>query len=221
MDQDKYNKTHAVFARLYLFYLGLLPALATFAVLWAYGYPLYFCLFMGGVAAVGVYLATVMSYTPIPQSLPWLLLALLDGPFFVLLSLRNNFHPLAFAIEGFIIDGGAIWVSILFLAFVSPLPTREQRIASIMIMLVIVGLMGSLFWPYWQEFLWGNWDRIFWLVVGIVQATWLNYGRFQRAEVIRQESDGSILFVVGLLIIWLIAMIAGANLYEAGVALPY
>ena len=37
--------------------------------------------------------------------LPWLLLALLDGPLFALISLRNNFHPLAFAIEGFIIDG--------------------------------------------------------------------------------------------------------------------
>jgi hypothetical protein len=139
----------------------------------------------------------------------------------VLLSLRNNFHPLAFAIEGFLIDGSAIWLSILFLAFVSPLPTREQRIASIMIMLVILGLMGSLFWPYWQDFLWGNWERIFWLIVGIVQATWLNYGRFQRTEVLRQESDWSILFIVGLLMIWLIAMIAGANMYEAGVALPY
>jgi hypothetical protein len=215
------NKLHALFSRLYLIYLGLLPALATFAVLWAYGYPWLFCLFLGGVAGVGVYLATVMSYTPIPQSLPWLLLALLDGPFFALISLRNDFHPLAFAVEGFVIDGGAIWISILFLAFVSPLPTRSQRMASILIMAVILVLMGSLFWPYWQEYLWGQWQRIFWLLAGIVQATWLNYGRFQRAAVLREESDGGILFIVGLIMIWLLAMIVGANLYEANIPIPY
>lgn len=213
-------KFHAFFSKLYLIYLGLLPALATFAVLWAYGYPLVFCLFLVGVAAVGVYLAAVMSYTHIPPSLPWLLLALLDGPLFVLISLRNHFHPLAFAIEGFLIDGSAIWLSILFLAFVSGLPTREQRLASIAIMLVILGLLGSFFWPYWQEFLWGNWYRVFWLAVGILQAIWLNFNRFLRAEVQRSESDGGILFIVGLLLIWLIALIAGASLHNAGIPIP-
>lgn len=220
MNLVQYQKIHAFFSKLYLAYLGLLPALATFAVLWAYGYPWVFGLFLGGVAAVGVYLATVMSYTPIPQSLPWLLLALLDGPLFVLISLRNHLHPLAFAIEGFLIDGSAIWLSILYLAFVSGLPTREQRLASIAIMLAILGLIGSLFWPYWQEFLWGNWYRVFWLAAGIFQATWLNFNRFQRAEVLRSEGDNGILFIVGLLAIWLIAMIAGASLHDAGVPIP-
>jgi hypothetical protein len=221
MNSDQSRKVHAFFARFYLVYLGLLPALATLAVLWAYGYPWFFCLFLGGVAGVGVYLATVMSYTPIPQSLPWLLLALLDGPLFVLISLRNNFHPLAFAVEGFIIEGAAIWISILVLAFVSPLPTRGQRAASIAIMAAILGLMGSLFGPYWQEYLWGQWQRIFWLLAGVVQATWLNYGRFQRAEVLREESDGGILFIVGLLFLWLAAMIVGGNLHAAGIPIPY
>jgi len=157
----------------------------------------------------------VKSYTPIPSSLPWLLLALLDGPFFVLISLQSDFHPLAFAIEGFIIEGGAIWLSILFLSFLSPIPTQGQRMASITIMVAILGLLGFLFWPYGQEYLWGNWERIFWLVLGVVQATWLNFGRFQRAEVIRQESDGGIIFIVGLLMFWLIALIAGVNLHAA------
>jgi hypothetical protein len=162
-----------------------------------------------------------MSYAPIPKSLPWLLLALLDGPLFVLISLRNNFHPLAFAIEGYLIDGTAIWLAILFLASVSDLPSREQRVASIAIMLVILGITGSQFWPYWQEYLWGNWYRIFWLAAGVVQATWLNFGRFQRAEVLRQESDGGILFIVGSLMVWLLALIVGANLNEAGIPIPY
>jgi len=87
--------------------------------------------------------------------------------------------------------------------------------ASITIMVAILGLLGFLFWPYGQEYLWGNWERIFWLVLGVVQATWLNFGRFQRAEVIRQESDGGIIFIVGLLMFWLIALIAGVNLHAA------
>jgi hypothetical protein len=214
--QEKLTRT---IGKIYLLYLGTLPVLATFAVLWAYGYHCFFCLFLGGVAGVGVYLATVMSYTPIPKSLPWLLLALLDGPLFVLISLRNDFHPLAFAIEGYLIDGTAIWLSILSLASVSPLPTRGQRIASIAIMMVVLGLMASLFWPYGQEYLWGNWYRIFWLAAGIIQATWLNFGRFQRAEVLRQETDGGILFIAGLMMLWVLALFAGIGLHEAGFSL--
>ena len=121
------NKIHAFFARIYLIYLGLLPALATFAVIWAYGYRWMFLLFLVGVAAVGVYLATVMSYTPIPKSLPWLLLALLDGPIFVLISLRNNFHPLAFAVEGYHIVG------LLFLWLVALIAGGNLHAAGILI----------------------------------------------------------------------------------------
>lgn len=219
MNLVRQNSTHTFFARLYLFYLGILPALATFAILRSYGYPWLFFLFVGGVAGVGVYLATVNSYTPIPQSLPWLLLALLDGPFFVLLSMRNNFHPMAFAINGYLIDGTAIWFSILLLAFVSDLPTKGQRVASIVIMLGILGLTTSFFWPYIHEYIWGNWIHVFWLVTGIIQASWLNFGRFQREQVLQPEGDGGILFIVGLLFIWLIAMIAGTFLYEAGIRL--
>lgn len=215
MNLDQPCRVHLFFSKLYLFYLGSLPALATFAIMWAYGYPWLFIIFLVGVAGVGVYLAAVMSYTPIPSSLPWLLFALLDGPIYVLISLQSDFHPLAFAVEGFIIEGGAIWLSILFLSFISPIPTRGQRIASITIMLIILGLIGSLFWPYGQEYLWGNWERIFWMVLGIVEATWLNFSRFQRGEVLRQESDGGIIYIVGLLLLWLIALIAGANLHAA------
>ena len=213
------NKVHAFFARFYLIYLGALPALATFAILWAYGYRWPFVLFLVGVAAVGVYLATVMSYTPIPRSLPWLLLALLDGPIFVLISLRNNFHPLAFAIEGYLIDGTAIWFSILVLAFFSDLPTRGQRMASITIMLMILAMISSLFWPYWRDYLWGEWYRMFWLIIGIIQATWINFGRFSNVKIQRQESDGGILFIIGLLTLWLLAMFAGIGLHEGGVNL--
>ena len=44
----KTRLTHLI-GRTHLIYLGLLPALATFAVLRAYSYGAYFLLFLGGV----------------------------------------------------------------------------------------------------------------------------------------------------------------------------
>jgi hypothetical protein len=209
------SRVYTFVSRLYLVYRGLLPALATFAILWAYGYPWMFFFFLIGTAGVGVYLAAVMSYTHIPESLPWLLLALLDGPIFVLISLRNDFHPLVFAIEGFVIEGGAIWMSILILAFISPLPTRGQRIASILFMAAILGMVSSFIWPYFQASLLKDWMKMTWLIAGITQATILNFREFKNGAVVRQESDGEILYIVGLLMVWLVAMIAGAALHEA------
>lgn len=112
--------------RFYLLYLGLLPVVATFAVQSAHSTRFPMLVFLGGVGAVGVYLAATYSYTRLPARLLPLLLMLLDGPLFVLVALRNDFHPLAFAIEGYLIDGTAIWVAILILAGISPLPTQTE-----------------------------------------------------------------------------------------------
>ena len=51
----------------HLVYLGVLPSLATFSLLYAYGHPAPLLLFLAGTAAVGVYLAAVYSYTPRPR----------------------------------------------------------------------------------------------------------------------------------------------------------
>ena len=77
------DKTH-------LIYLGLLPCLATVAVLRIYSFPLPFLLFLFGVAGVGIYLAVTWSYTPAPRSLFGGLWMLLDGPLFVLLGGRGE-----------------------------------------------------------------------------------------------------------------------------------
>ncbi len=52
----------------HLIYLGLLPAAATFGLLYKYGHPVPLLLFIGGTAAVGVYLAVVFYFTPMPRS---------------------------------------------------------------------------------------------------------------------------------------------------------
>jgi hypothetical protein len=146
----------------YLIYLGLLPSIATLAILWEYGHRFPFLVFIGGVGAIGVYLAATFAYTRFPTQLLPLLFLVFDGPLFVLISLRNNFQPLAFAIEGYLIDGIDIWLSILILALTAPLPTRNQRIAAVFFMVAAIGITTSLFWPYIQSELWGQ-PRALWL----------------------------------------------------------
>jgi hypothetical protein len=213
------NKHTQRLNKIYLLYLGLLPSLGTFAVLLSYGTRVPFLVFLGGVAAVGVYLAATYSYTPIPNHLWVLLLMFIDGPIFVLISLREGLNPLAFAIEGYLLDGTAIWLSILFLALISPLPTPNQRIGSVFFMLVAFGITTSLFWPYFQEFIWGKWPKMIWLLIGVLEATWLHFRRFSREAIARGSSDFSILFIAGLVMLWVFSMIAGNVLHEVGVRL--
>jgi hypothetical protein len=82
---------------------------------------------------------------------------------------------------------------------------------------ILVGI-SSLFWPYYLDQIAGYYDRIFCLTFGILQATWLNYGRFQREEVLRHPEDHGILYLVGMLAVWIFSLILGANLYEVGIS---
>jgi len=201
--------------RFYLIYLGLLPVLATFAISVAYGARFPMLIFLGGVGAVGVYLAATYSYTRLPNRLLPLAGMLLDGPLFVLVALQDGFHPLAFAIEGYLIDGTAIWVTILILAGMSPLPTPGQRAASIFIMVVALVVTTSLFWPYVRDYIWGDWTHLAWLMGGIVEASVASFLIVRRDEVLRQD-DGSILYIGGLVMLWVIALFAGLALNDGG-----
>src|SRR3712207_1504300 len=139
-------------------YLGLLPVAATFSLLYAYGHPVVFLLFLAGTAAVSVYLAATYVYTPRPRNVGVALFVLLDGPAWAALSLLLEYErPLAFAVNGFLVDGTAVWVSILVLALRSDLPTRGQRWASVGIMLVALAATYSHAWPYCRDVLRGGW----------------------------------------------------------------
>ena len=176
--------------RIHLIYLGLLPSLATWALLWRYGYPWPFLLFIGGVAMTGVYLVSVYHYTPLPSSLPGSLWVLCDGPLFALaaqgatLSGRNI--TLSSAIEGFLIDGLALWLTILLLTLLSSRPSPGQRVASLGLGGVVLGVILSLFWPYVSETLWGSWMRVGWLLGGMVEGMLARY-RLMQAEKTEQK----------------------------------
>jgi hypothetical protein len=200
----------------YLLYLGLLPILATFALAAAYGTRFPMLVFLGGVGAVGVYLAATYSYTRLPERLLPLFLLLIDGPLFVFLALRDGFHPLAFAIEGYLVDGTAIWLSILILASLSPLPTPGQRVASIFFMLVALAVTTSMFWSYLQEHVWGDGLHLAWLLGGIAEASLASFFIVRKDNVLRQD-DGSILYIAGLVLLWVLALFAGLAVNDSGV----
>ena len=118
------DRIHWITERAHLVYLGLLPALATFAVLVVYGHPFMFLVFLGGIVAVSVYLAVVVSYTCSPSSLAVALFILLDGPVCAALAQLSGGNPYAFAIDSFLVDGVAIWAAIYS---PPPAPKTETR----------------------------------------------------------------------------------------------
>jgi len=212
------DRLNHIVGRIHLIYLGLLPSVATYAVLRMYGYALPFLLFLVGVAAVGVYLAATYSYAYLPKSLWMHLVVLLDGPLFALVGWRaRSTTPLAFAIDSYLIDGTAVWLAVLFLAMVSFKPTRGQRIASIAIMVLILGMVGSLFWPYVRSVLWGRWLALASLAAGLIEGTVIRVRTLDREAIARPESDFSTLYIALLVMVWVGSMMGGL---AANPALP-
>lgn len=208
------SRLTSIIGHIHLVYLGLLPALATFSLLYTYGHPAPLLMFLGGTAAVGVYLAVTFNYTPLPTSFGWAMLVLLDGPMWTLLSLYSKrANPLGFAVEGLIVDGTAVWLSILILAFSSPRPTRGQRVASVGFMLLALVATGSLVWPYFREVLWQQWASLGWLGGGILEAVIVRFKQLKRDEV-TQHPDDSSAYIVFLVLAWICSMILGNVLHE-------
>ncbi|MBV9923549.1 MAG: hypothetical protein JOZ96_00805 [Acidobacteria bacterium] len=201
----------------HLIYLGLLPAAATFSLLYAYGHPAVFLLFLAGTAAVGVYLAATYVYTPRLRSPLLALLVLLDGPAWAALSLfLKDGRPLAFAVEGFLVDGTAVWISVLVLALRSDLPTRGQRRGSVVIMLVALAATWWLAWPYCREAARDAWGvvSLLLLALGAVQGALTRYRLYERQQATRGD-EASAPYIVVFIFAWLAALVAGNVLHHA------
>ena len=209
------NRMHRAVENVHLVYLGLLPALATFSVLLAYGPPSLILLFFGGVVAISVYLAVVASYTRPTNSLGVALFVLLDGPFWAALSFAAGGVLFSFAIDAFLIDGVAIWLAIVWLAVSTSRPTRGQRIATIGFALIAVGSILFAFWPYLCENVFGDWVRLLFLVTGIVEAFIARHYLLKADRVVR-DTTSSAMYIVILLFVWIAAFSAGNVLYEMG-----
>ncbi len=65
--------------------------------------------------------------------------------------------------------------------------------------------------------LWGEWNRAIWLLAGIAEAGILRHLAFKQAQVECQESDFSILYIAGLVMLWVMVLFSGLALQDAGV----
>ncbi|MFL6227860.1 MAG: hypothetical protein ACJ741_03675 [Pyrinomonadaceae bacterium] len=197
----------------HLVYLGLLPALATFSLLFLYGHPAPLLLLLAGTAAVGVYLAVIITYTTLPTSPGWALFVLLDGPGCVALSLVvQRDTSFAFAIRGFLVDGTAIWIAILILAVRLFGLTNRQSAAAIGFMLASLVATASLVWPYYRDVLREDWISVGLLSAGVVEATIIRLKLLQRDEVVR-DSNMSAAYIIVLILVWVAALILGNVLH--------
>lgn len=199
----------------HLIYLGLLPAAATFGLLNKYGHPVPLLLFIGGTAAVGVYLAVVFYFSPMPRSVVWGLVVLLDGPLWVVLSiLSKRGLPLDYIVEGYVVEGTAIWLSILFLS----LYDIRERLAAAGFMLLALIVTGSLVYPYFRDQLRGEWLSLGLLTIGIAEALAIRYRQVkrdvERPTTSRPDTGRNAVYIGIFIVIWAAAMIAGNVLHE-------
>jgi hypothetical protein len=142
-------------------------------------------------------------------------LILLDGPLWVLLSLLSkDANPLGFAVEGFLVDGTAIWFSILIIATQSGIPTRDQRNASIAFMLVALAATASLVWPYVRDVLWQHWASMALLGAGLLESIIVRFGPLSRQKVERTDDMKGAAYIIVMLLLWIASMISGNVLHE-------
>lgn len=209
------QRLHKLIDRIYLIYLGLLPVGATFAVSYTYGREQIFLLFLGGIVLVSVYLAVIASYTPFPKNLWITVLSLIDGPLIALTAQRFGGDGFSWMIDSFLVDGLAIWLVITWLALSTNRPTAEQRWMTLGFGLIAMLSLGYLVWPHLATNIWGDWLRIFWLLLGVVEALGVRYFLLERDKVLR-DNDFSMGYILIFLIAWFVMLILGNILREIG-----
>jgi hypothetical protein len=195
---------------IHLAYLGVLPALATFGVLRLSSPRISLLTLLGGIVAVSVYLAVVISYTRQPASRALGLLALLDGPIWVALAQRGWEQPVSAAIDGFLVDGLAIWLAIGWLAVTTSRPTQGQRIATLGLVALAGSAVLAIFWPHIRDNFARPGARWVWLVLGLGQAVVMRHYVLDADEVVVGEKASGA-YIGLLLVVWLVALILGAS----------
>jgi len=197
----------------HLIYLGLLPSVATFVLLQTYGHRAPFLLLIGGVVLTAVYLAVTYSYTRLPTSVPASLWALLDGPLFAFVAPRATAGPLAFAINGFLIDGMAFWCAIVVLAVVASEPLPWQRVASVGLGLLALAALASLAAPYVRQTVESSGWAMLWLPVAILESTALIYPLLRSGDLKRADVNSAGVYIAVMIVLWVAAVCAGMALH--------
>ena len=207
------QRTLAFLDKAHLIYLALLPAWATGVTLATYGHRSPFLIFLGGIVVVSVYLAVIVNYTRPATSYRVALLTLADGPLWAAGAQLSGRLGASFAVDAFLVDGIAIWIAIVWLAVTTSRPTREQRVATLVFAAIAVGTVGSLFWPYLRENLWGQWLGIGLLLLGIAEAIVAHHYLLDKDEIVRGERF-TMPYLIVFIAVWVASMIIGMVVYE-------
>ena len=197
---------------LHLAYLGVIPALATFAIASTVGHKSLIFVFLGGIVLISVYLAFIISYTQISNSILIALLTILDGPIFAVLAQSGAHNKASFLKDSFIVDGVAIWLAIIWLAITTSRPSTGQKIGTAVLGVIALAALAIIFRSYYSATIMGNWGRTLWLTFGIGEAIAARYYLLEIDEVKRGERITGP-YIAIFLVIWIAALVAGGAIH--------
>lgn len=198
--------------KFHLYYLGAMPALATFLLI-----PktnpnngTVIAIFLVGIAVVGVYLAMLGSYTKPIQNLPLLLLTICDGPFFGLLATQNLNNLDNLIIYTFLIENLAIWLSLPVVALSVEHILSQQIIAVFVLSLVILASFGAFFaltdiLPY-------SVSAVLALLGGVFESFVLKYKILAEDDVVRAEATVAV-YILIFLALWVFSLFLSVGIF--------
>lgn len=197
----------------YLIYLAAMPAVGTVFLLQRIYLPEWsrFWIFLLGVAAVGLYLATISSFTTIPKSWWKRLLFLLDGPLIavgLVFYLNGSFIDLL--MNMFFIDVGGAVLGI-FITVIRKAPTKEDRIKGMIASgIPFLFMLGSLFLYSLKdpEF---SWLQLGILLLGLGHTGFIQSHIFEDAKNVVRECLQIIILGV---VLWLAGYIFGCVFWD-------
>ncbi len=193
-------------------YLGVLPSVATFALV-VRGGPtdgvLGMLLFVAGGVFVACYL-WALTFQGEPKS--WLVAAvqLFAGPCFALASRPAGEDLPALAIRAFLIDGVAMVVALVWLGWTTrPMAGTAPRLVLTFGAAGLLAAVTPLFWPLWHEGDLAHWREWLPLALGVGQSA-----VFDMRGLKKEQSGETDAFDAGaslgpLLLLWIVSLMAG------------
>lgn len=211
-EEEKRIQKFDAFEIIYLIYLAMLPAAGTIFLLHRIHVPEWsrFFVFILGVAALGLYLATIVSYTIIPSSLWKRILFFLDGPFIAVgLALYLNGSITDILMNIFFIDVGGSVLGV-FLTVIKAAPSKEDRIKGIIAtgfpsMLILVSLfLYSIKDPEFSIL------QLIILILGLIHTGFIQSCIYKKDKVIRECPQ---IIILGIAF-WLASYIFGCVFWD-------
>lgn len=187
-------------------YLSLMPAIATIAIIGVFDLVKYLLLFfVVGTAAVGIYLAVTASYTKTAPNAFQAVVMIFDGPLWAIAAMFFGGSWATLVVDDVLIETTGILLGILGVTLVSRVPTREQRVKSLIAVgLPLLGVLGVV-WLYGQDYLFPYPERCLAVALGALQSAVINF-RLAANDSVQRSAEGFILFGI---IAWIASIFIG------------